>query len=386
MKRLGNVLILICFCILGSKFFYREYSITTSNVIKFSRCPASGEVCSSNGYNLLCHMTDPIKDYNISSYVCDSGRSNHYGMDLTAKSGSKIYNAIDGIVINVTRNDENCGWTLENGCGKCSNGGSLSGNSVTIQGTGIFSGYTVQYMHLSSIDATILSYYNSNSKNVVQAGSPIGIIGNTGCSSGRHLHFQVVDPSNNVVNTAKFFEDKSSLSCGVSGGALGETSYGASCTSFVDSSSYSSIKADKILSSGRSYLNYSYEKASSCDGFVRKAYANVTSLGSTAAGIALSTSNRCVNYNDIKPGDLFFTSRTDSSGKCTRCASSSHGNRCDRWNCILHVGIVESVSSNGIVKVLDNINKGVSIRSFEYNLAPNAQGNPWLIMVTRPYA
>lgn len=377
-------------------FNNKHYSITNYQKIKFSGCPASGEVCTSNGYNILCQMSSPLKNPNITSEVCSSTRSSHYGIDLTS-SDKNVTNAIEGIVIDITTNNENCGWTNENGCGTCANGGSSKGNSVTIQGTGIYAGYTVQYMHLSKINEIILSYYNSGSKEVVKKGDLIGIYGNTGCSSGAHLHFQVTDPSNNIVNTNAFFKDKSSIVCGIPGYSDGIYSDGiysgtnvdgssGKCTSYVSSSSFSQINADKILANARQYLGQGEAEAGYCSGFVRNAYLNISSLPGAAAIIAQSNSNKCVHFNDIKPGDLFFTSRLNSNGSCTNCVSSTFGNRCDRWGCIMHVGIVESVSSNGIVTIIDNIRSGVSSRKFQYNLSPNDRGTPWFIMVVRPYA
>ena len=122
-----------------------------------------------------------------------------------------------------------------------------------------------------------------------------------------------------------------------------------------------------------------------CSDFVSWVYKNyVPDL--TAARLAKNTRNKCVKQSDIKPGDVFFTSRYNKSGKCTNCVGTTHGDRCDRYNCILHVGIVLSVSNGRITSIIHSANGGVQIKnSPSYKFSPS-NGNPWYIVVTRPYA
>lgn len=86
----------------------------------------------------------------------------HAGQDMAAPIGTQIYSACDGKVI---------------GAGSDTGGG---GNVTSVDCGG---GVTTLYMHQSKITATVGQQ--------VTAGSPIGLVGNTGGSTGPHLHFQV---------------------------------------------------------------------------------------------------------------------------------------------------------------------------------------------------
>ncbi len=85
----------------------------------------------------------------------------HRGMDLAAPSGRVVYSAAAGKVIRA-------GWFRGHG------------QSVTIEHSG---GYVTVYSHLSAI-------FVSPGEDVEQR-STIGLVGNTGRSTGPHLHFEV---------------------------------------------------------------------------------------------------------------------------------------------------------------------------------------------------
>jgi murein DD-endopeptidase MepM/ murein hydrolase activator NlpD len=95
----------------------------------------------------------------------------HAADDFAVKPGTIVYATASGIVIKSEMN-------------------ASLGKYITINhGTG----YTTGYAHLSSIDA--LPGYN------IKKGDPIGIAGNTGWSTGTHLHYWIdyegtkIDPS-----------------------------------------------------------------------------------------------------------------------------------------------------------------------------------------------
>jgi murein DD-endopeptidase MepM/ murein hydrolase activator NlpD len=91
-----------------------------------------------------------------------SGRSSkHNGLDLAAPSGTEVYAARGGIVI---ENAEN----------------SVYGKYVVIQHD---DGWTSLYGHLSRVDTVL--------RNQVKAGTLIGRVGSTGLSTGPHLHFEL---------------------------------------------------------------------------------------------------------------------------------------------------------------------------------------------------
>ena len=167
-------------------------------------------------------------------------------------------------------------------------------------------------------------------------------------------------------------------------GYSGGTSYGKGCTNFVSSNTYNERIAKNAIANAKTKIGTPYKKMD-CSDFVSWVYKNyVPDL--TAARLAKNTRNKCVKQSDIKPGDVFFTSRYNKSGKCTNCVGTTHGDRCDRYNCILHVGIVLSVSNGRITSIIHSANGGVQIKnSPSYKFSPS-NGNPWYIMVTRPYA
>lgn len=85
----------------------------------------------------------------------------HRGIDLRAGTGTPIYAPADGTVITIFNMNETCG------------------NGVIIQHDG---GYRTQYCHLSEVLV---------GKTTVSAGCLIGKVGNTGYSTGPHLHYAV---------------------------------------------------------------------------------------------------------------------------------------------------------------------------------------------------
>ena len=111
----------------------------------------------------------------------------HRGIDISGTGfGSPIYNSADGVVTKVNKGCANSGY-YGSSCG----GG--HGNHVTIVTD---TGYTVYYSHMK--------------KNIkvkvgdrVTKGQKIGEMGNSGSSTGTHLHYQIQDPNMNYVNPCK---------------------------------------------------------------------------------------------------------------------------------------------------------------------------------------
>lgn len=190
------------------------FSIENINENKFANdvinasCPGSSTCCES-GYNVMCHMVEPLKHYAVTSQVCDN-RSGiyHKGIDLVkTTSDGTLYAAFEGIVISTTNNNKNCvpsAGTLSCSSITCS---STMGLSATIRITNEhFNGYTMQYMHMSQMDVKV--------GDRVIAGQKIGIIGNTGCSTGEHLHFQINNIAGDPIVMNAFFLDKTMYTCG----------------------------------------------------------------------------------------------------------------------------------------------------------------------------
>lgn len=105
-------------------------------------------------------LAKPCGGYISSSFGSRWGRM-HEGLDLAASTGSPVVAAELGTVIRA-------GWN--GGYGKC----------IEISHGG---GMVTRYAHLSSIDVTV--------GKSVQRGEIIGAVGNTGRSTGPHLHFEV---------------------------------------------------------------------------------------------------------------------------------------------------------------------------------------------------
>ncbi|MDR0382378.1 MAG: M23 family metallopeptidase [Spirochaetaceae bacterium] len=100
-------------------------------------------------------------------------RSVHNGLDLAAPSGTEVYAAGDGAVIEVSQNP-------------------VYGNYIVIRHD---NGWTSLYGHLSSVKAGLQSY--------VTSGTLIGYVGSTGLSTGPHLHFELRQ-NGEAQNPAKF--------------------------------------------------------------------------------------------------------------------------------------------------------------------------------------
>lgn len=100
----------------------------------------------------------------------------HYGIDLAANTGTPIYAPANGTVETVFDMNKTCG------------------NGIIIKHP---SGYTTQYCHLSQVSVS--------RGESVSAGCLIGYTGNTGLSTGPHLHY-AVKKDGYAVNPRNFIE------------------------------------------------------------------------------------------------------------------------------------------------------------------------------------
>jgi len=104
------------------------------------------------------------------------GRSFHYGIDFAAPSGSPVYAPANGTVKVVFVQNKSCG------------------NGLVIEHA---SGYSTQYCHFTSVAVKKGEH--------VSAGCLIGKSGNTGQSTGPHLHYSVIKDGNKI-DPADFIE------------------------------------------------------------------------------------------------------------------------------------------------------------------------------------
>ncbi|MBK3646544.1 M23 family metallopeptidase [Streptomyces sp. NPDC001260] len=111
----------------------------------------------------------PVRKYTLSASFAQAGgmwQSTHSGQDFAVASGTEVVAAHGGTVVKAG----------SNGAGD----GPAYGNAIVIRhGNGTYS----QYAHLSRIDVRV--------GQVVRTGQHIARSGNTGNSSGPHLHFEI---------------------------------------------------------------------------------------------------------------------------------------------------------------------------------------------------
>ena len=162
-----------------------------------------------------------------------------------------------------------------------------------------------------------------------------------------------------------------------------EVAFGKGCTNYVTDSSYNETLVLNLIKKAETKLGTSYSKMD-CSDFVSYVY-NGYVKDNVAAGLRKVTNDKCVKQNEVKPGDIFFTSRYDISGTCRNC-EGTHGNRCNRYNCIMHVGIVTEVKNGKVTKILHSADSGVHYEVPSYGFKPNTKGSSWYINFTRPYA
>jgi murein DD-endopeptidase MepM/ murein hydrolase activator NlpD len=116
----------------------------------------------------------PVKKYTKSASYAQSGgmwQSTHSGQDFAVATGTQVYAARGGTVVKAG----------SNGAGD----GPAYGNAVVIKhGNGTYS----QYAHLSKIQV--------KAGQIVKTGQRIALSGNTGNSSGPHLHFEIRTTAN----------------------------------------------------------------------------------------------------------------------------------------------------------------------------------------------
>lgn len=143
------------------------------------------------------NMQSPLGTQNCNQSSCfgyySAGNcSAHGGVDLTSTPKSLIYSVSDGVVTNVTYNNTQCSPKFTSKGASCGPG--CTGNIVTIKHTINGEEWYSKYVHMSSINSAIKVGAN------ITKGQEIGIIGTTGCSTGVHLHFEIIGPANALYN------------------------------------------------------------------------------------------------------------------------------------------------------------------------------------------
>ncbi|MBX9363764.1 M23 family metallopeptidase [Streptomyces sp. WAC04114] len=131
---------------------------------------------------------DPVKKYTLSASFAQNGgmwAHKHSGQDFAVPSGTQVVAAHGGTVVKAGGN----------GAGD----GPAYGNAVVIKhGNGTYS----QYAHLSKVTVHV--------GQIVKTGQEIAKSGNTGNSSGPHLHFEIRTTPNygSAIDPVKFLRAK----------------------------------------------------------------------------------------------------------------------------------------------------------------------------------
>ncbi len=148
----------------------------------------TGAVQAQAAAKKAASWVDPVKKYTLSASFNQAGNmwsSTHSGQDFAVPSGTKVFAAHGGTVVKAGGN----------GAGD----GPAYGNAVVIRhGNGTYS----QYAHLSRISV--------KTGQVVTTGQRIALSGNTGNSSGPHLHFEIRTTANygSAVDPVAFLRGK----------------------------------------------------------------------------------------------------------------------------------------------------------------------------------
>ena len=112
----------------------------------------------------------------------------HGGIDLAAATGTQVWSAFDGKVIKVNYSSAAGGYDS-----------SGYGNWIVVEHTGSDGKkFQTLYAHLSGVSVSVGQSVN--------AGTPIGKVGNTGKSTGSHLHFEFRDETGNRVNPRSLYD------------------------------------------------------------------------------------------------------------------------------------------------------------------------------------
>ena len=217
----------------------------------------------------------------------------HRGVDIAVPEGTTVYASHDGTISEAGYDDS-------------------FGNYIVITNS---EGYTTKYGHLSVL--------NVSAGQTIKKGNVIGKTGNTGASTGSHLHIE-------CLYNGEYYNPLFYFNCGTRT-MYGEHSGGSGGMDYELPDSFSDAQVEALLREADKYVGTSYVWGGSspstgfdCSGFVCwsfKASGTYPLERTTAQGIY----NKCarVTPGEEQPGDIIFFTGTYSSG-----------------NPVTHVGIV----------------------------------------------
>jgi len=247
---------------------------------------------TKGGLQVFASPVDYYWYYYISSYYGYRKNPNtgaeelHRGVDIAVPTGTFVYAAHDGTVTEATYD-------------------SYYGNYVVITDS---KGYTTKYAHMDSL--------NVSAGQSVKKGDNIGKSGNTGSSTGSHLHIECLY-NGEYYNPLFYFEAGEQTIYGeTTGGTGGGTG------NVIPPESYDDATVQTLMREANRYLGMPYTFGGTapasfdCSGFVCWVFSNsgVHNLPrTTAQGIY----DQCtpVSAADAKPGDIIFFTGTYNAGR-----------------------------------------------------------------------
>ena len=209
----------------------------------------------------------------------------HRGVDIAVPTGTTVLAAMDGTVTTATYD-------------------ASYGNYVVIEDS---NGYCTKYAHMDTL--------NVSAGQTVTHGTTIGTTGNTGSSTGSHLHIECLYQGE-YYNPLFYFEAGTDTLYGETPGS------GSGGGNVIPPDSYDDATVQALMEEAARYLDYPYVWGGSspstsfdCSGFVCWVFTNsgVHNLPrTTAQGIY----NQCtpVSAADAKAGDIIFFTGTYNSG------------------------------------------------------------------------
>lgn len=157
----GMLLFFLLF--IGIAFYlFQQNPLKTKRVLQLAAVESSTEIRPPMGFPVLQANYDITSEFGFRVNPVYKRKVKHSGIDIRAKIGTPVLATGSGVV-------------TESGYKP------RAGNFIILQHEGNF---LTKYYHLSSIDV------NTNEK--VRAGQLIGKVGNTGKSTGPHLHYEVL--------------------------------------------------------------------------------------------------------------------------------------------------------------------------------------------------
>lgn len=172
--------------------------------------PSTGDgTMDQNSKGFFCNAVKPLDNIRITAqygYYNPGGNQTlrHDGIDFGVAAGSNVYAIAGGTVYKSSNDCASLGGFLGN---YCNNG---AGNYIVIEHNYNGQKYYSTYMHLSSA--------NVRPGQTVAKGAPIGQSGNSGNSTGAHLHLQVNVAGKGTINPNEFFTNSNFYNDNCQGG------------------------------------------------------------------------------------------------------------------------------------------------------------------------